>query len=338
MRTNSNPSRRTALKGLAALGAVGVAGCLGDNGESVRVGMGTGGTSEEMTQALQRVVDSESDDVSIVTQGTSGDPENVRLYNDGDVDAYTGNNSSIIAALNDEEPFDEEPVDEVAPQGFLLHTFHFHWMAVDGTGIETTEDLYGRDVWPLQPDWGIRQLAEDVHQNAGIWEELEDDTVDIDATEVASAIDEGRVEAFIGYGANFTGLPGWLEEVDARADIHVVETSDELADGIDATEGLSANEIDVYGYDQDVGADTFVTWDEPGQLWISEDVDDDLAYELARISHEHVEDIREGQPDYPDHADIDIMTSGYMEDVPIHPGVADFLDDNDAWDDSWERA
>ncbi|RQG94168.1 TRAP transporter substrate-binding protein [Natrarchaeobius chitinivorans] len=324
---------------MAGLGLLGLAGCLGDDDETdVRVGMGTGGTSEEMTQALQRVVDSESESARIITQGTSGDPENVRLYNDGDIDAHTGNNSSIIAAMNDEEPFAEEPVDEVAPQGFLLHTFHFHWLAVEGSGIETTDDLAGRDVWPLQPDWGIRQLAQDVHENAGMWEDLEGSTVDIDAGDVAGAIEEGRVEAFIGYGANFTGLPGWLTEVDARADVYAVETTDTLRDGIDATEGMSANEIDVYGYDQDVGTDTLVTWDEPGQLWISEDVDDDVAYELARVSHEYVDEIREGQADYPDHSDIDIMTSGYMSDVPVHAGVADFLEDNDAWDDSWDRS
>lgn len=338
MRDASSVSRRDVLQGIAGAGAAGLAGCLGSGDETdVTIAMGTGGTSEQMVQALQRVVDSESEDARIITQGTSGDPENVRLYNDGDVGGYTGNNSSILSATNSEAPFDEEPVDALAAQGFLLHTFHFHWVAVDGSGIETVDDLAGRDVWPLQADWGIRQLAQDVHENAGIWGDIEGGIVNIDAGDVAGAIEEGRVEAFIGYGANFVGLPSWLEEVDARADVHLVETNQTLRDGIESTAGLSPAEVDVYGYEQDVGADSMVVWDEPGQLWLGEDVSENAAYELARVTHEHTSDIRDGQASYPDHSDFDIMTAGFMSDLPVHPGVADYLEENDAWNDEWER-
>lgn len=346
MQSDQSMRRREALGVISGLGAIGLAGCLGgdddgsDGSESggtqdVTVGMGTGGTTEQMTQALQRVLDNEAEDVRLITQGTSGDPENIRLFNNGTVGGYTGNNSSIIAAKNEAEPFAERPVDTLAAQGFLLHTFHFHWLAVDGTGIETTDDLAGRDVWPLQPDWGIRQLAEDVHRNAGMWSDLSDSTVDIDAGEVAGAIDEGRVEAFIGYGANFSGLPSWLSEVDARADIHAVEVTDTLEQGIDSTSGLTPKEVDVYGYEQDIGTDTLTVWDEPGQLWFGPDVSEEAAYEIASISHNNIQQIKEGQASYPDHSEIDLMTSGYMEDLPVHPGVASFLRDNDAWNDDW---
>lgn len=331
--------RREALAAISGLGAVGLAGCSGlggnDSQEDVTVGMGTGGTTEQMTQALQRVVDEQSDSARLVTQGTSGDPENIRLFNNGEVDGYTGNNSSIIAAKNDEPPFEENPIDQLAGQGFLLHTFHFHWVAVDGSGIETTDDLAGRNVWPLAPDWGIRQLAEEVHKNAGMWENIADGVISIDAGDVAGAIDEGRVEAFIGYGANFSGLPSWLQEVDARADLHALEVADTLVEGIEDTSGLTPKEVDVYGYSQDIGMDTLTVWDEPGQLWFGDNVSEDAAYAIAEVSHEQIQEIKDGQDSYPDHSDIDLMTSGYMSNHPVHPGVAQFLRDNDAWNDDW---
>lgn len=341
MQSDKTIFRREVLGGIGGLGVASLAGCLdslsGSGSTDVTVGMGTGGTTEQMTQALQRVVDGEGDSVRLVTQGTSGDPENIRLYNKGEVDGYTGNNSSIISAMNDEPPFKEKPVDELAAQGFLLHTFHFHWLAVNGSGIETTDDLAGRKVWPLQPDWGIRQLAENVHKNAGMWEGISENIVNIDAGDVAGAIDEGRVEAFIGYGANFSGISSWLSEVDARAEIHALEVTDTLKQGIEKTAGLTPKEIEVYGYSQDIGTDTLTVWDEPGQIWFGKDVSEDAAYELASITHDHIKQIQEGQAAYPDHSDISLMTSGYTADLPVHPGVVKFLKENDAWNDDWSE-
>ena len=372
MQSDKNMLRREVLGGISGIGAIGLAGCLGDGGNGtggtdtddsgtasgngngtdsgsgndagssggktdVTVGMGTGGTTEQMTQALQRVVSEEAESVRFVTEGTSGDPENIRLYNQGNVDGYTGNNSSIIAAMNDESPFAERPVDKLAAQGFLLHTFHFHWLAVNGSGIETTDDLAGKNVWPLAPSWGIRQLAEEVHKNAGMWKDISSNVVNIDAGDVAGAIDEGRIDAFIGYGANFSGLPSWLSEVDARADIHALDVTDTLKQGIKDTSGLTPKEIDVYGYSQDIGKDTLTVWDEPGQLWFGDAVSEEAAYEIASISHNNIKQIKNGQSSYPDHSEIDLMTSGYMSELPVHPGVAKFLRENDAWNDEWSE-
>lgn len=337
MESDKSMRRRELLGGIAVLG---LAGCLGNGGngggrQDVTIGMGTGGTTEQMTQALQRVVSQNGESVRLITEGTSGDPENIRLFNQGSVKGYTGNNSSIIAAMNDQASFAERPVDSLAAQGFLLHTFHFHWLAVDGTGIETTDDLAGKNVWPLAPSWGIRQLAEKVHKNAGMWEDISQNLVNIDADEVAGAIEENRIDAFIGYGANFSGLPSWLSEVDARASVHALDITDTLRQGIEGTSGLTPKEIDVYGYQQDVGKDTLVVWDEPGQLWFGPDVSEDAAYEIARISHEHIKKIKNGQSSYPDHSDISLMTSGYLSELPVSPGVARFLKENDAWNDEW---
>lgn len=352
MESKKTMFRREILGAIGGLSVVGSAGCIGGtsgndsntsgrsggNGTNeITVGMGTGGTTEQMTQALQRVIDKSNKPVSLVTQGTSGDPENIRLFNRGNIDGYTGNNSTTIAAKNNVKQFKKQPVDTLAAQGFLLHTFHFHWLAVDGSGIKTTDDLAGKPVWPLQPDWGIRQLAEDVHKNADMWKGISQNLVNIDAGDVAGAIDEKRIEAFIGYGANFSGLPSWLSEVDARADIHALEVTDKLRQGIKATSGLAPKEIDTYGYNQDIGMDTLVVWDEPGQLWFGPDVSKETVYQMASISHNNVQQIKEAQASYPDHSDIDLMTSGYLADLPVHPGMAKFLRENNAWNNEWSE-
>ncbi|ELY92419.1 TRAP transporter solute receptor, TAXI family protein [Natrialba hulunbeirensis JCM 10989] len=319
---------------------MGLAGCLDSDVEAVSIGIpGDSSTTGQSTQALQAVVQNESDSVRFDAQDSGGDPASIRLYNNGEIDGYSASNFISTNALNDEEPFEEDPVDGIAYQGFQIGVLDLHWLALDGSGIETTDDLLDEDitVWMLPPGWGLRQLSNTVHESIGIREDLEANELDADTGDIPGRVDEGDVDALISYGANGVNLPGWATEVDARSDLYAVETTEEFREGAAETDGVDTDTIDVYGYDQDIGADEVFTWRETFQFFFSADMPADVAYEVAEISHEHWEDARDAQEAYPDHSDVDNMASAYMSDQPVHPGVADFLEDQGAWDDSWTR-
>lgn len=338
--TVGHVSRRTLLKAASGIGITTLAGCSGSDVEAVSIGIPDGSTTTgQSAQALQAVVQDRSDEIRFDTQDTGGDPASIRQYNNGEIDGYTASNFISTNAMNDEEPFDEDPVDGVAYQGFQIGLLDLHWLALDGSGIETTDDLLDEDisVWMLPPGWGLRQLTDTVHQNIGIHEELEQNSIDADTGDIAGRVDEGDVDALVSYGANAVNLPGWATEVDARADLYLVEATEEFREGAADTEGVQTDEVEIYGYDQDLEADEMFTWRETFQFFFLEEMSNDVAYEVAELSHEHWEDARESQEAYLDHSDFENITGGFLEDVPIHPGVANFLDDNDEWDDSWER-
>lgn len=346
-------SRRNVLKASGSLGTFALAGCLGGDGDgngdgggggttSIAVGIPSASTTTgQASNGFQQVVQDVSADtepagtITWNNQETGGDPPSLRQLNQGNVDAMTGGNFIIASAMEDLPPFEEKPVEAVPYQGFKIASLHLQIAAIDGSGIETTDDLAGNTVWPLPPQWGLRQHVETVFQNAGIWDEIE--VVNAGTGDVAGAIDENRIDAFVAYGAEFANLPGWATEVDARADLHLVELTDTFEQGINSTRGTNFREIEVYGWEQDMGVDTIGTFPSDFQFFFSEGISRDVGYELAKISHENVQAIQESQPAYADHSDIENMTDIYLEDLGVHGGVADFLEENDAWNEDWER-
>lgn len=342
-------SKRDVLKATGSLTAFALAGCLGNGGDDGTDGNGGGGTtsigvgipsatttSGSASNSLQRVVEEVSGETEPAgeirwnNQETGGDPPSLRQYNQGNVRAMTSGNFVIASALQDAEPFAERPVEDVPHQLFSLAPLHMHILAVEGSGIETTDDLVGSNFWPLPPQWGLRSQAEVVLRNAGLWSDLQDadSIVNAGTDQVAGRIEEGSVDALIAYGSGFANLPGWATEVDARANLTPVEWTDSFVEGANSTRGTSHSEIEAYGWEnQSFGGETIDIYGADFQFFLGPMISRDVGYELARISHENAESLREGQPAYSDHSNVENMASLYLEDHPIHAGAYDFLED-----------
>ena len=145
---------------------------------------------------------------------------------------------------------------------------------------------------------------------------------------MAGLISEGNIDAMIAYGAGFVNLAGWATEVDARADLSLVSMTDEFIEGTNATRGTSHSVIEPYGWEQqDFGTDEMDVYGADFQFWLGSEVSRDVGYELAKIAHENIESLREGQPAYLDYSDPELMASLYLESMPVHPGPYDFLEE-----------
>lgn len=341
-------SRRRLLQASAGLGSIGLAGCLGGgggggggggNGGTVSLSVGipsSSTTTGAASNSFQRVVQNESGDTEPAgeirwnNQETGGDPPSLRQYDQGNLEAMTGGNFIIASAKQDKAPFNEKGVENIPHQGMSIAALHMHVLAVEGSDIQTTDDLVGSKFWPLPPQWGLRQQAETVLESAGLWSELEssDSVVNADTGEVAGAIEENRINALIAYGAGGANLAGWASEVDARASLQLVEMTDSFKQGIEETRGTNYSSIDVYGWEnQNFQSDKMDVYGADFQFWFGKEISRDVGFELARISNENVESIQEGQPAYADHSDPANMTKLYLEDHPVHPGVYDFLEE-----------
>ncbi|WP_254538476.1 TAXI family TRAP transporter solute-binding subunit [Halomarina litorea] len=349
-------SRRDVLHGLAGLSAVGLAGCASDGGGgggngsggngsggggggggTTRIGVGipsAGTTTGAASNSFQRVVENVSADTEPAgtlrwnNQETGGDPPSLRQFDAGNIQAMTGGNFIIASAKQDLPPFQKKAVGSIPHQAFSITALHMHILAVEGSGIETTDDLVGKNFWPLPPQWGLRQQAETVLKNAGLWSELQDSgsVVNADTGDVAGAISEERIDAIVAYGAGGANLAGWATEVDARANLHLVKMTDSFQQGVESTRGTSFSEIKPYGWEnQEFEADTMDVYGADFQFWFGPGISRDAGYELAKISSENVESIQEGQPAYADHSDPANMASLYLDDHPVHAGVYDFL-------------
>ncbi|SDR35508.1 substrate-binding domain-containing protein [Natronobacterium texcoconense] len=340
---NGTQGRRNFLKGAAAMGVVGVAGCLGDDdGHTITIaGTASGSSTQAAGQALARAAQEHSDELSVDVQVTEGWTANLYEYDEDEFSTIGVDNNSWAAALNGEEDFADNPVDDLPMQGFLFTSLEMHWVAMDGSGIESTADLRdgGYTIYPIEPGFGTRLLTEQLLREDGIWDENDINNEDTD--DIPGAVEEGRVDALALYGSNGVDLSGWCQEVDVRSggDLYAIEADDQFVESIESMDGASHVRKEPYGYEQDVtselGVDEVDFWALQGQWAFGPDVHPDAVYEMLRVAHEHHDTMRESDPTTLDYDDPAVMTDAVMEDVDVHPGAAEFFQDNDVWDDSW---
>lgn len=357
-------SRRRFLKGTAGLGIVGLAGCSGngngdgedgdadggdgdsdggdgDDGQdtvNMRIGSSTeGSTVFQTSQAFQRVLRNESDYVRWDTQTTGGDPASIRVYDDGGLEGYGLTNYIVRKAMQGADPFEQER--EVPYQCFSYFVRDDFFVAVDGSGIETTDDMLGENVYLLQPGWGTRAMFMEVmEEDPELKEQLTENVVNIDTADVAGAVEEGRIDAILAYGANEVNLPSWFAEVDARADLHTVEVSDQFKEVFQGSPLVPYYEKEPYGFTQDVG-DQIQGYQIPFQYYISPDMPKDAVKEMLQIAHDHYESVQEGQPAFFSYGEDPEKFIGGLESEglpPVHPGAAEYYQELGIWDDNLE--
>jgi TRAP-type uncharacterized transport system substrate-binding protein len=169
-------------------------------------------------------------------------------------------------------------------------------------------------------------------------EQLTENVVNVDAGDVAGAVDEGRIDAILGYGANGINLPSWFQETATRASLHTVEVTDQFQQLFEDTNLAPYYEKEPYGFEQDVG-DTIAGYQIPFQFHFGPDVPAQAVYDSLQVCYNHWESIREGQPallpygENPEH----FVSAINPELGPVHPGAADFYEEQDIWNDDWER-
>ena len=350
--TMGDLSRRDMLKGAATVGLISTAGCTGGGGGGDGDGDGDGGSyqvtigatssnssTQAAAQALARAASEHSDKVSISPQVTDGWTANLYEYDSGNIPGMGVDNNSLSKALNEEGPFAEDPVDDLPMQGFMFTSLQIHWVALEGSGLESTADLAegGYTIYPIQPGFGTRLLTEEVIKEAGLWED--NDILNLDTGDIPGAVEEGRVDALAVYGGNGVQLSGWVQEVDVRSggELYLLEVDDNFKQAIDNVPGAIREEFEPYGYEQDVTkvTDTVVSWSLAAQWAFGPDVPAEATKEIARLAHEHHDTIRESDPTTLNYDDPEIMTTTVIPEHEIHPGVAEFFKDKDVWEDDW---
>ncbi|SEH17431.1 hypothetical protein SAMN04487967_3169 [Natronorubrum sediminis] len=340
MPRDDNVSRRTVLKATAATGAVGLAGCLGGGADhSVAIaGTSSGSATQAAGQALSLVAN-DSDVVDVDVQVTSGWTANLTEFDDGEFSTIGVDNNSLAAALNDEDPFDEDPVDDMPMQGFLFDSLEMHWVAMDGSGIESTADLRdgGYTIYPIEPGFGTRLITEELLRDDGIWDANDINNEDTD--DIPGVVEEGTVDALVLYGSNRVELAGWSAEVDVRSDgqLYGVDVDDEFQETLEANDGVRVETHEPYGYEQDLETDEVTSWVLDGQWAFGPDVHPDAVYELCRLAHEEHDEMRDSDPTTLDYDDVEVMTEAVLPEIDIHPGAAEFFQEHDVWDDEWSE-
>ena len=304
-------------------------------------GAGSGTSTQQAAQALARAASEHSDSVSITVQVTDGWTANLYEFANDNFHTVGVDNNSLTKAMNGTGPFADDPVDTLPMQGFVFTNLTMHWVAMEGSNLQSTADLNegGYTIYPIQPGFGTRLLTEEVIREAGLWEQNE--ILNVDTSDIPGAVEEGRVDALCIYGANGINLSSWVQEVDVRSggNLYLMEVDDNFRQAIESVPGANIRDWDEYPYEweQDMTkvTDTTTSWVLSGQWAFGPEVPAEAVREVARISVENYETISNADPTAIDHSGIDSMTAAVIPDLEIHPGVARYWKENNAWNDDW---
>lgn len=232
-----------------------------------------------------------------------------------------------------------------ASQGMLVHTLYVYpmetFMVVPTANAEQYKsyaDLNGKPVF-FTPAGYMNWL------NMGrIWQALgyEFNHVEIDNSTVADALQQGSVEGSAAYTTAGASLPTWWKEAELRADISVVNPSDEEIEKLRAA-GLAPKEVDpAQAFSQDVGVEKILGV----PIWfgynVRADMDPELVQNILNVLNDNVAKLAEGDPGFKPLAEdfVGAQVGGIAAnpDIPVHPGLAAFLKEHNAWNDSWKIA
>ena len=241
---------------------------------------------------------------------------------------------------------DEPPYEGFKPTaGTLVHTLYVYPMetflvvpTAAAENYDSYEDLSGKPVF-FTPAGYMNWL------NMGrIFDALgyEFNHVEIDNSTVADGLESGSVVGAAAYTTAGASLPTWWREAELRADITVINpTEEEIAKLKEA--GLSPMEVDPEkAFSQDVGVETILGVPIYFAYNVRPDMDADLVQRILNILNDNVDKLAEGDPGFAPLAGdfVGTQAAGIAAnpDIPVHPGLAAFLQEHDAWNDSWQVA
>jgi uncharacterized protein len=167
----------------------------------------------------------------------------------------------------------------------------------------------------------------------------EQNHVEIDSATLADALEAGSIVGAAAYTTAGASLPTFWREAELRADITAINPSEEEVETLRAA-GLSVVEIDPeVAFSQDLGVERALAVPIYFAYNVRADMDEEVVYQMLTVFHDNIDRLVDGDAGFGPLASdfVGTQAAGVAAnpDIPVHPGLARFLEEHGAWDDSW---
>ncbi|MFN2363126.1 MAG: TAXI family TRAP transporter solute-binding subunit [Halarsenatibacteraceae bacterium] len=300
-----------------------------------------GSSGHRALVALTTILNREMEDYTFNVLPTAGAVQTVKQYTMNQTDGMYGADVGFYEFANNIDRFEgfADYVEREPIQSFWGYTLEVG-LAINADDIdEYTEwrDLAGEPVFTGPAPWDVRAALKRPLEVLEVGHEY----VEIDLSMAGSSLAAGHVKAINAYTSGEKTVSPWILEAELATDIAILNPSPEEIEILEA-EGLQVVEIDPDVFETDVHVDTVIRVPFFYGFHTGPDVipEEDM-YNMLNIIYENTGELAEQDAIYGQiHQDmVDIQYRGVqatIDDVKVHPGLARFLKEHDAWEDEWD--
>ncbi len=333
----------SAVAGIAALGTVALADtgpAQAQDAKQLRwATSSTGSSGHRALVALSTMLNDKFDGYDITVLPTPGAAASLRGFAAGQFDGYYGADVAFHEIEDDTGRYVgfKEQVDEPLVQSFWAYTLEVGLgvRADDAGEYKGWSDLSGKPVFTGPAPWDTRAALERAMKVAGV----EHEYIELDKGLAGSALQEGTIDGFIVYTAGQRTPSPWVTEAMLATDVSVLNPNEEeLAKLKDA--GIAVVDVDKGAFDSDIGVDTAKLVPFFYGFHVGLNVPEDDVYRMLNTIKDNAAELAEADAAFSQIADnmVEMQVRGIEAAgtaALIHPGLARFLRENDAWNEAW---
>ena len=288
--------------------------------------------------SLSQVLNRNIEDISITVMPTPGAAASVRGFAAGQFDGYYGADVAFHEiADNTGRYVGFEPGENELLQSFWAYTLEMGLgvRAADADDLEGWRSLQGRPVFTSPAPWDTRAALERAMNILEVGHEY----VEVDTSLAAQALENGTVDAIAIYTTGETSPAPWVQEALLSTDVRVLNPTEEEIAELEAA-GIQTVRVAGASFDNAIGAEEAVLVPFYYGFHVGLNLDEETVHKMLVVIEENIDEIVAADPGLSQlKEDLVGMQVRGIESVGeaarIHPGLARFLKERDAWKEEW---
>lgn len=248
-------------------------------------------------------------------ESTGGSINNLEAIRKGDLDVGVVQSDLLYHAYSGSEIFADVGADKKLRTLFALHSEPFTVVARKSANINDFDDLKGKRVSIGAPGSGMRATMEELMARKGWNNKTFAAVVDVKSTDLAGALCGNTVDAIVYAGGHPNGT---IQQLTGACDTKLVNVTGTVIEELIAKHPFYSHAIIPGGMYNGNPKDT-KTFGVNAVLVASEDLSDEVAYEMVKSVFERLDDFKTLHPVF---ATLDAKRMITDADIaPIHPGA-----------------
>lgn len=295
---------------------------------------------------VAKIISEKVPELYIEAVPTAGSIASQRMYAKGELDGCYAGLWNLVDVYQNRGPYEKEPWPKDRPKPY--HTWYvytadsFVVTRADRDDIQSWEDLRGKKVYIPIPGSAVYEVPKAAFKAAGIWDDIE--VVDIPFSAVPDALRSGTIDAAVPYVISHSSPAPWVKELATRADIKVVNPTQEQIDAIKKAKikGMSTSWVSTKETfpEKDVGTDKIFMVSTYYGFHTGKNVPSEYIYRMVKTLIENAEEVSKthavAKLYAKDPLKLQIEAIDSAPDIPVHPGTAKYLKERGVWKDEWK--